>query len=92
MMDEKDKSQGIREPQQDVVDILQDVLNDALLGDVQGVAICTVNAAGSVGSCWRGAAHDDLLRLLASVELLKMRILKALEDDPEEDEGEEWKR
>ena len=60
--------QGQTTPVQSVIDILEEYLEDAKRGDIQGIMIGTVNGEGTITSTWQGEASFNHM-FLCSVAL-----------------------
>jgi hypothetical protein len=73
------------EPIPEVVKLLEDLLNDALSGVLRGVGMVTLTSEYgsneiSVGTCWKGAAGEDLPRLIGGISYLHFRCLQKFEN------------
>ena len=68
------------EPQHEVIDLLEDLLERALAGDVQTIALTTVNTGGTITTSWTTA--ENVFELAGAVALLSRRVVGIMERTP----------
>lgn len=65
---------SIVKPSVPVIEYLEDLLVMARAGELQGVAVVTLNSMAGVGSGWSGSATTDVFRTIGAIEHLKLRL------------------
>ena len=78
----------IGEPNEEIRVLLEEHLNDALVGEIQGVAIVSLRADGNGMSAWQIAQERDIGLLYMALDALKRRLQLAADetfgDEPDE--------
>jgi hypothetical protein len=67
------------EPNQEIIDLLERVLEEARAGKIEGIAIATVEFPSRMGSMWN--AGPSWLKLLGSVTALQHALVNEIPDD-----------
>ena len=78
------------EPIQEVIQVIQEHLEDALVGEIQGVAIVSLRADGNGMSAWQIVSERDIGLLYMALDALKRRMQHAADETfgDEDDEPE----
>lgn len=78
--------QFLRQPEEDLVDVLESLLTKAKSGELRAFCYASVEPGSNIGTGWALAPDCNLYEVTASIDILHHRFVRDMTDADDRDE------